>query len=153
MNGTRMAGAIAGGLVAGLGITALLMSGEKKSGTVSELAKLERASARKLGVRTPSDVQLPDAAEQAVIQGGHLALSAAAAAVYVATTDDDSDVIVSGVAFGLVFYAAMHWVAGPLLGVKKPEWQADAATLGMHTLNHVAFGLATAAGAKIASRA
>ncbi len=152
MNGKRMAGAIAGGLVAGLGITALLMAGERKSGKPSELTLLERTSAHKLGVHVPADSRLPDAAEQAVVQGGHLLLSAAAGAVFAATVDEDAAVIPSGVAFGLAFYGAMHWVAGPLLGVKKPEWQADKATLGMHTANHVAFGLATAVGARLASR-
>lgn len=153
MDGKRMAGAIAGGLVAGLGITAMLMAGEKKSGEPSELALLERTSAQKLGVTVPPDDRLPDATEQAVIQGGHLLLSAAAGAVFVATVDEDAGVVPSGIAFGLAFYAAMHWITGPLLGVKKPEWQSDASTIGMHTLNHVAFGLATAFGAKAASRA
>ena len=31
MNGKRMAGAIAGGLVAGLGLTAMMMAGEKRA--------------------------------------------------------------------------------------------------------------------------
>ncbi len=130
MDGKRMAGAIVGGLVAGLGITAMLMAGETKTGEPSELALLERASAHRLGVDVPPDTHLPNAAEQAVIQGGHLLLSAAAGAVF----------------------AAMHWITGPLLGVKKPEWQANASTIAMYTLNHVAFGLATALGAKAASR-
>jgi hypothetical protein len=153
MNGKRMVGAIAGGLVAGLGLTAMMMAGEKKSGKASELAQLERAGARGLGIHhVPPSNRLPDATEQAVVQGGHLLLSAAAGAVYAATVDEDAAVIPSGVAFGLAFYAAMHWITGPLLGVKKPEWQADAGTIGMHTLNHVVFGLATAAGATVATR-
>lgn len=154
MNGKRMAGAIAGGLVAGLGLTAMMMAGEKKSGKVSELTELERAGARELGVHhVPPSNRLPDATEQAMVQGGHLLLSAAAGAVYAATVDEEAGVIPSGIAFGLVFYAAMHWITGPLLGVKKPEWQADAGTIGMHTLNHVIFGLATAVGAKAAASA
>jgi len=154
MNGKRMAGAIAGGLVAGLGITAMMMAGEKKSGTPSELTDLERAGARQLGVRVvpPSD-RLPDAAEQAVVQGSHLLLSAAAGAVYAATVDEDAGVLPSGIVFGLAFYAAMHWITGPLLGLKKPEWQADAATIGTHTMVHLVFGVATAAGAKAAANA
>lgn len=31
-----------------------------------------------------------------------------------------------------------------MLGVKKPEWKADPATLGMHVPSHLAFGLALA---------
>jgi hypothetical protein len=147
-----MAGAIAGGLVAGLGITALMIAGERKSGEPSELAKLERTSAHRLGFHpVPPANRLPGPAGQAVIQGGHLLLSAAAGAVFAASVDEDAAVIPSGVAFGLAFYAAMHWVTGPLLGVKRPEWQADAGTIGMHAANHVAFGLATAAGARLAA--
>jgi hypothetical protein len=154
MNGKRMAGAIAGGLVAGIGITALMIYGERKSGKASELAELERTSVHRLGVHLmPSANRLPDATEQAVIHGGHLLLSAAAGAVFAATVKEDAAILPSGVAFGLVFYAAMHWITGPLLGVKKPEWQADAGTIGMHAANHVAFGLATAAGAKLAASA
>jgi hypothetical protein len=152
MSGRRFAGAIAGGLVAGLGITALLMAGERKSGEPSELAKLERASAERIGVATPPAQALPSAREQALIQGGHLALSALAAALYATATDEDTAVIPSGLAFGLAFYVAAHWITGPALGVKDPEWRADPATIGMHSVNHLAFGLITAAAAKAASR-
>jgi hypothetical protein len=87
-----------------------------------------------------------------VIQGGHLALSALAAAVYAATTEEDAEVIPSGIVFGLAFYAAAHWITGPALGLKQPEWRADKATLDMHSTNHLVFGLMTAA-AKAASTA
>jgi len=154
MNGKRMAGAIAGALVAGLGITAMMMAGERKSGTPSELTDLERAGARRLGVHPvpPSD-RLPDATEQAIVQSSHLLLSAAAGAVFAATVDEEAAVLPSGIVFGLAFYAAMHWVAGPLLGLKKPEWQSDAGTIGTHMMVHLAFGLATAVGARAAADA
>ncbi len=157
MDERRMAGAITGGLVAGLGITALLMAGERKSGTPSEIVTLARNSADKLGIETPPADALPSAGEQAFVQGGHLLLSAAAGAVYAAAVDDETPaamvgVIGSGLAFGAAFYAAMHWITGPLLGVKAPEWQSDAKTIGMHGVNHLAFGLVTALGAKLASR-
>ena len=54
--------------------------------------------------------------------------------------------------FGLAFYAAAHWITGPALGLKQPEWRADKAALGMHTFNHLVFGLITAAAAKAASK-
>ena len=148
MNGRRMAGAIVGSLIAGVGISVLLMAGERKSGKASELVELERTGAHRLGVHAPGNGRLPDATEQAVVQAGHLALSVAAGAVYAAATDEETGVFVSGIGFGLAFYAAMHWITGPLLGVKKPEWRAGAGTIGVHALNHVLFGLATAAGAK-----
>lgn len=152
MSDARLFGAVAGGLIAGLGLTAMLVAGERKSGKPSELAELERAAAARLGFDIPDGTTLPDAREQAVIQGGHLLLSAAAGAVYAASTDEDADVLSSGLLFGLSFYGAMHWIAGPLLGVKKPEWQAGRETIGMHAMNHILFGLITASAAKLASR-
>ncbi len=152
MDSSRMAGAVVGGVLAGLGITALLIAGERKSGKPSELTVLERKAAEKLGLETPPADALPSAGEQAVVQGGHLLLSAAAAATYVATTRDDVAVIPSGVGFGLAFYGAMHWIVGPLIGVKQPEWRAHKGTIGLHGANHLVFGLLTAAGAQFARR-
>ncbi len=152
MDDKRLAGAIAGGLIAGLGITALLVAGERRSGQPSELATLERNAARKLGVDAPADDVLPSIGEQAVVQGGHLLLSAAAAAVYAVSVDEEARVLPSGVGFGLAFYAVAHWIVGPLLGVKQPEWRGGAGTIGMHGANHLLFGMATAAGARFARR-
>lgn len=152
MSESRFFGAVAGGLVAGLGLTALLIAGERRSGKPSELADLERASAARLGLRVPDGAALPGPREQAVIQGGHLLLSAAAGAAYAAATDEDADVLGSGILFGLSFYAAMHWITGPLLGVKTPEWRAGPAAIGLHAANHIVFGLVTAAAARLFSR-
>lgn len=152
MNNGRMAGAVAGALVAGLGLTAMMMAQEKKTGNPSELTELERAVVAKLSAHAPRPAQLPDAREQAVAQGGHLLLSALAGAAYAATTDEDAAVLPSGIAFGLAFYATAHWIAGPALGLKRPEWKSDLPTIGMHTMNHVLFGVATAAAAKAATR-
>lgn len=147
-----MAGAVAGGLIAGLGITAMLMAGERRSGAPSELATLERTGAAKLGLETPAPDILPAPGEQTLIQAGHLLLSAGAAAVYAAASREEARVVPSGLAFGLAFYAAAHWVFGPLLGLKPPEWQGDGKTIGMHAANHLAFGLATAAGTRLAAK-
>lgn len=153
MNGKRLAGAVAGSLVAGLALTAMLMVQEKKTRKPSELTDLERSGAAKLDQGTPPADQPPSAREQLVIQGGHLALSALAGVAYAAATDENADVVPSGVVFGLAFYAVAHWVAGPALGLKRPEWKSDLPTIGMHMANHVLFGLAIAAGAKAATRA
>ena len=48
------------------------------------------------------------------------------------------------------YKSTMHWILGPFLKVKEPEWRAPKGQLGMHTLNHVLFGIATAAAAKAA---
>lgn len=152
MSGARLIGAVAGGLAAGLGLSALLIMGERRSGRPSELAELERAGARWLGLGVPDAGTLPGPREQAIIQGGHLLLSAAAGVAYAASTDEDADVLSSGLLFGLSFYAAMHWLVGPLLGLKKPEWQADTSTIGLHAANHLAFGVVTAAAARLFAR-
>ncbi|MCH2488476.1 MAG: hypothetical protein MK010_12185, partial [Erythrobacter sp.] len=148
MNTARLIGAMAGGLVAGLAITALLIKGEQDRGEPSELADLERTTADRLGGETPPADSLPDAREQAVIQSGHLALSLAAGAAYAAATDEDTPVVASGIGFGLAFYAAAHWLAGPILGLKQPEWKTGSKGIAMHTANHIGFGLITALGAK-----
>ena len=153
MSSRRMAGAVGGALAAGLGLTAMMMLGERKEGEASELMVLERAAAARLGRPTPPADRLPDAREQALAQGAHLALSALAGVAYAAATPDETDVVPGGIAFGLAFYAAAHWIAGPALGLKAPEWRSDPATIGTHAANHVLFGLVTAAAAKAASRA
>lgn len=147
MNKSHFTGAIAGGLVAGLAITVMLIAGERKSGQPSELTQLGRVSAEKLKLDTPPPGTLPSTKEQAFVQGGHLALSALAGAAYAAIVDEDAPVVASGVGFGLAFYALAHWIAGPLLGVKAPEWTSARKTIAMHTLNHIGFGLLTAFGA------
>lgn len=148
-DGRRLAGAIIGGLVAGLGITALLITGERESGKPSELAAIERAGLAKLGRDVAAQDSVPDVREQVVIQGGHLLLSATAGAAYALTTDDDVAVVPSGIGFGLAFYGVMHWLAGPLLGLKPPEWRSDKGTIAMHMINHVGFGIVTAIGARV----
>ena len=152
VNISRTMGAVAGGLIGGLGLTAMLMADEKKSGKPSELVDLERAGARKLGLDVPPADQLPDAGEQAVVQAGHLLISLAAGSVYALTVKNDSQVVPKGVAFGLGLYTALHWITGPALGLKQPEWRSDAKTIGKHTLIHVLFGVLTAAGAKAATQ-
>lgn len=153
MSGKRTAGAVAGALIAGLGLTAMMMAQERKTRKASELTDLGRASAHQLGVHhVPSGKRPPGTQEQAVVQGGHLLLSALAGVAYAAATEEDADVVPSGVAFGLAFYGVAHWLTGPLLGVKQPGWRSDGKTIGMHAVNHVAFGLATAAGARLASK-
>lgn len=90
VDGRRLAGAIAGGLVAGVGISAMLMRSERRSSEPSEIANIKRAGLAKLGREVPSQEQLPDTREQVVIQGGHLLLSAAAGAAYALTTERDA---------------------------------------------------------------
>ena len=151
ISGRRLAGAVAGGLAAGLGLTAMLMMQEKKERQAVGADRLGTQYRGEAGTgdtacrpasrctRAGSD---PERASCTLRAGG---------ATYSFATDEDADVIPSGIAFGLAFYAAAHWIAGPALGVKAPEWKSDASTIGMHTINHVLFGLITAGAAKVAS--
>ncbi|WP_137786593.1 hypothetical protein [Sphingomonas sp. 3P27F8] len=109
----------------------------------------------------PAADTVSDAREQAIIQGGHLALSAVAGAGYatavdedaaLTAVDEDAPILASGIGFSLAFYAVAHWIVGPLLGLKQPEWRSDVKTIAMHTLNHVGFGLVTALGARASFR-
>ena len=148
----RIGGAVGGGLVAGLGITALMMAMERKQRKPSELIALQRATQRRLGSDARPDTSLPTVSEQAVAQGGHLLLSAVAGAAYAMAFDEDARVVPSGALFGLVMYVALHGIAGPALRVTAPEWKSDPKTIAMHAGNHILFGLLTAWGARLARR-
>lgn len=149
----RVLGAVAGATAAGLALTALLVRGERTTGAPSELVTLQRASLSRLGQHVRPDHQMPTIAEQAAAQSGHIGLSVAAGLVYAASTNEDTPVLRGGLGFGLAFYAIAHWVVGPMLGVKQPEWRTPPGGIGLHALNHVLFGLATAAGAWLGDRA
>lgn len=151
-NDRYLIGAITGSLVAGLGTTAMTMVEEKRSGKPSELIDLQRKSARRLAIQTPSAVALPTGTEQAIAQGGHLLLSGLAGAVYAAASSEKTNPLTGGILFGLAFYAVAHWLTGPLLGVKAPEWTQGRKAIAMHTMNHLGFGLITAFAARALSR-
>lgn len=148
----RVFGAVAGATAAGVVLSALLLRGERQSGAPSELVAMQRASLSRLRQHVRPEHQLPTVAEQVTAQGGHLALSALAGLVYAATTDAETPVVGGGVGFGLAFYVVAHWLVGPVLGVKAPEWQTPPTGIGLHALNHALFGVATAAGARLGER-
>lgn len=100
MNNRYVAGAIGGGLFAGLGITAMMIIGEKRSGKPSEPIGLERNTAERLAMATPPRSELPSATEQAVTLGGRLLLCGLAGVAYAATSDEYAAPIV-GVSFSV----------------------------------------------------
>lgn len=142
-------GAVAGSLVAGVAISVLMLGKERLSGEPSDLIRWERRGTARLGAEPAGR---PGAAEQATVHGGRLALSALGGAAYAAAFDEDAPVVASGLAFGAAFYVACHWVAGPLLRLKPPEWREPPATIAQHLVVHAVYGLLTALGARIASR-
>ena len=142
-------GALAGSLVGGAAISALMIAGERKSGDPSELIVLERATAKKAGLPAPAPQALPDAQEQALTQGGHMLLSAIGGVAYAAAFDEDAPVVLSGIGFGAAFYALAHGVLKPVLSTSSPEWEETPSTIGRHLMVHAAFGLMVAAGARL----
>ena len=137
-------GALAGSLLGGVAISAMMVAKESARKEPSDLIQLERALAGRLGLQ-PS--RPPGAAEQAIVHGGHLALSALGGAAYAAAFDEDAPVLASGLAFGAAFYVACHWIAGPLLRVKPPEWREPSATIAQPLGVHAVYGVLTALGA------
>lgn len=150
MSTQRSLGAISGAVLAGAALSVLLIRGERQSGRPSELIDLGRSTMRRLGRDVPVADRLPSGVEQVNVQAAHLALSAIAGAAYAATTREEARVLTSGALFGLGFYGLAHWLAGPLLGLKPPEWRSGRSVIAAHAVNHVLFGLVTAAAARLA---
>lgn len=140
----RIAGAVAGGLVAGLALSAVMLVGEKLSGKPSELIELERKTAAKLALAVPAADTPATLVEQSVTHGGHLALSALAGVVYAVTVDEGVDGAKSGAAFGLAFFIAAYGLTGPLLGVTPVPWREQPLRAVQHPVVHTLFGLAIA---------
>ena len=82
-----------------------------------------------------------------------MALSALGGLAYAAGVDEDAPVIPSGLAFGAAFYLACHWLAGPLLRLKPPEWREPPATIAQHLVVHAVFGMLIALGARFGAEA
>ncbi len=146
----RTSGALAASLLAGLAISGLMLFKERTSGEPSDLIRWERVGVGRLGLRAGRGA--PGAGEQAGVHAGHLALSALGGAAYAAAFDEDAPVVASGLAFGAAFYVACHWIAGPLLGLKRPEWREPPAAVAQHLVVHAVYGLLIASGARVGAR-
>ena len=142
MEAQRVGGAVAGGLLAGLALSAVMLLGEKLSGEPSELIELERATAAKLDIGTPQGDADASVSEQLVTHGGHLALSALAGLAYAASVDKDDDGPAAGAMFGAAFFVAAYGITGPALGVTPLPWRQPLVRTVQHPLVHVLFGLA-----------
>lgn len=142
-------GALVGSLVAGVAISGLMLGKERLSGEPSDLIRWERRGAGRFGLRPNGR---PGAAEQVGVHGGHLTLSALGGAAYAVAFNEDAPVVASGLAFGAAFYFACHWIAGPLLRLKPPEWRESPAAVAQHVVVHALYGVLTALGARLGSR-
>lgn len=139
----RITGAVTGGVVAGLALSAVMLAGEKITGKPSELIELERKVAAKLGISTPAG----DATghEQLITHGGHLALSALAGPAYAGIVDEKADGVKSGDAFGFAFFVAACGLAGPFLGVTPPPFRESP----LRAVQHPVYAAAVACGQKL----
>ena len=144
-------GAVAGSLVGGTVVSAMMVAQERTSKKPAELTKLQRATAQRMGRRTlpPTAPYLPTHSEHATAHGGHMLLSAAAGVACAATFDEDAPLVLSGLGFGEAFYALAHGVLKPILSTEDPEWKQSPAAVGQHLMVHAIFGLFIAAGAKL----
>ena len=140
----RAGGAVAGGLAAGLALSAVMLLGEKLSGKPSELIELERATASKLDLPVRSGDVPATGTEQLVTHGGHLALSALAGLAYAMMVDEDVDGHAAGAAFGAAFFVAAYGITGPALGVTPLPWRQPLLRAVQHPIVHVLFGLSVA---------
>lgn len=146
-----LAGA-AGGLVAGAVLSGILAGTAAAERGPSELARLERRSAGRLGLDHRGEWEGPDATEEAVGHAGHLALSAVAGAGYALVARDDTPAVPAGIAFGLGFYALCYGLLGPALRVTPPPTRETTSNLVVRGLNHLLFGVVTAVVARGVAR-
>ena len=144
MSGGRVAGAVAGGLIAGLALSAVMLVGERLGGKPSELIELERKTAAKLDIVTPQGDAPPTAAEQVVTHGGHLALSVLVGLAYATVVDEDRDGVPAGARFGAAFFVADYGIAGPALGVTPLLWRQPPLRAVQHPVVHLLFGMTMA---------
>ena len=137
----RLLAGAAGGLAAGLVLSALMARADVKDGT-SELVKLQRRTAAKVRGGEADEQAGSGAGEALMAHGGHLALSALAGAAYGAATRNGSPVR-DGLLFGAVFWTLAYGVTGPALGVTPAPWRDTAGSLAQHGALHALFGVLT----------
>ena len=133
------AGAIAG-LAAGALLSVAWYAIEKATGETSEVVRLGRLSLQTRG-RARREAAPPDAEEQIMSHGGHLALSAAAGALYGLVTPKDAPRLLAGAGFGAVFYAVAYGTLAPVLGLRPAMWNDTRTNVAQRGFFHLLFGI------------
>ena len=134
------AGALAG-LAAGALLSAAWLAMEAGTGETAEVVRLGRASLRQAGRRTKRETAPPDAAEQLLSHGGHLALSAASGGVYGLMAPNDAPMLLTGAGFGAAFYAICYGTLAPALGLRPAMWNDTPANVAQRGFFHLLFGI------------
>ncbi|MBV9750107.1 MAG: hypothetical protein JO157_14955 [Acetobacteraceae bacterium] len=135
-----------GGLAAGAAMTGLMVASQAFGmDQADDAVRIARRTGSQLGLGRRRLDERPSVQEEAVAQGGHLALSAALGAAYGAVHRRIGlPAIPSGLLLGLGFYPVAFGVAGPLLGITEKPWEAQPRLLGQRAAFHAMFGIVTA---------
>lgn len=133
-----------GGLAAGALLSVIFLGMEAALGEPSDLVKLKRRTGAKAGWAEKRDAADPDAGEQAVSHGGHLALSLASGVAYGALKPAAVSPVIAGTVFGAGFYALAYGALGPMLRITPKLSKDTTASIVQHGLFHVLFGVTTA---------
>jgi hypothetical protein len=136
-----LAGA-AGGLAGGVILSAVIAGMGAREGGPSELGRLERRAAERLGVSHRREGDGAATGEELSAHAGHLALSALAGAGYgLVTRNGTASPALAGLAFGLGFHVLAYGVVGPALGVTPKPWRDTASNQLQHAALHAIFGV------------
>lgn len=143
--GREIGAGASGGVVAGLLLSALFLTQERVSGQPSDIVRLGRGAAEKLGSPYRYNPARPALEEQAMSHGGHLVLSAVMGAAYPAVRSlPGLRGAGGGLLFGAAFYPLLWGLLGPSLGLTPTPRQEGAATVAQRIGIHAGFGLITA---------
>lgn len=139
-----------GGLAAGVVLTGAMV-GSQAAGLdkADDMVRIGRRAGERLGIGRRRLDERPSVQEEAVVQGVHLALSAALGTLYgAAHRRVGLSTVPSGLLLGLGFYPMAWGAAGPLLGVTEKPWEAPPRYLAQRGLSHAVFGVVTALATK-----
>ncbi|MBA3596304.1 MAG: SDR family NAD(P)-dependent oxidoreductase [Methylibium sp.] len=152
-NADVAAGAI-GGLAGGTAVSTLLLLTEAAGvDNASDMVRMQRRGAARLGMAHRPVGAAGTLAEEAIGHTGHMALSVALGAAYGASFKKSSlPPAVSGAAFGIAFFPIAYGVVGPLLGLTRNPAHERSMTMVRRAVVHGVFGIVTALVADRAAR-
>ncbi len=138
------AGAV-GGLAGGIVLTGAMLAADRFGIEKPLPLKVERWAAYHAGADRASLKRDPDASEEALAYGGHLAASLALGAAFGAMQGRvDVSPTVSGLLFGLGVHAINLGILGPALTITKKPWNQTAGTHARRLAMHAVFGVVAA---------
>jgi H+/Cl- antiporter ClcA len=138
------AGAV-GGLAGGIVLTGAMIAADRFGIEKPLPLKVERWAAYHAGADRASLKRDPDASEEALAYGGHLAASLALGAAFGAMQGRvDVSPTVSGLLFGLGVHAINLGLIGPALTITKKPWNKSPSLHAGQLAMHAVFGVVAA---------